>query len=371
MDRKKIIVRLAVAAIVVFLLASYGRIWEFIHKTSIKTQLTSQRNEQLTELAKNYQKYLDETAAKITQLPVSQHTINQITSDFLKKSPITKLYLWMSDPEGKFIFGVPYPVFERLNKSYDKYANVIEADGYYVDRNDFLFKLVHRHDDIRLSQFEAGSIKIGSDTHRRLMDGRLPMPGTLRWRFYRESSDFQDYSDPLRLELSAPVVDDNQQMIGTLCLKIDDYTTQTKSRYLRRKDFLNGILFPACEGFFAVSLVFLWFLLPSWVYIDARQRDVKNAVRWALLTVISVGFAWLIYLLVRPSALKSFYCPQCKKELNGTKAYCPFCGFDLSEVFCPQCQYPVKPGWQFCPNCRTDLSQEPQPQEEIPEEKSK
>ena len=48
---------------------------------------------------------------KSRQLPVNQHLVNQITSEVLKKSPITKLYLWMSNPEGKFIFGVPYPVF--------------------------------------------------------------------------------------------------------------------------------------------------------------------------------------------------------------------------------------------------------------------
>jgi hypothetical protein len=374
MERKKLIVRMALTAIIVFLIASVGRIFEVVHEERIKEELTSNWKNQMTNLGREYQKYLNETAVKIRQLPIDQLLINQITSDVLKKSPVTKLYLWMSNPEGKFIFGVPYPIFERLNKSYDKYKEVIDADGYYVDRNDFLLKLVHRHEEIKFSQFETRALK------RDRVETKLSLRGNLleiyppidpEWRFYKESSDSQDYRDPLRIELSAPVVDNDQQMIGTLFLKIDDYTTSTQSRYQKTGDILTPGIFKACEIIFALSLTFLWFLLPSWVYIDARQRDVKNAVIWSLLTVASVGFAWIVYLIVRPATLKSFHCPQCEKELNGTKAFCPYCGFDLSHVFCPQCQYPVKSEWQFCPSCRTDLSKKPRPQDEIPEKESK
>jgi hypothetical protein len=377
MERKKLITRMALIGIVVLLIASVGRISEVVHKETIKEELTSKRKRLITELGKEYQDYLNKTAAKINQLPVDLHLINQISSDVLKKSPVTKLYLWMSNPEGKFIFGVPYPVFERLNKSYDKYRDVIDSDGYYVDQNDFLLKLVHRHEEIKFSQFEARVLERDRTESKLLLRESLGkvrrgyLPGSLEWRFYKESSVFQDYRDPLRLELSAPVVDNDQQMIGTLFLKIDDYTTPTQRSYLRTRDFLTPGIFKAAEIIFALSLTFLWFLLPSWVYIDARQRDVKNAVIWALLTVASVGFAWIVYLIVRPATLKSFHCPQCEKELNGTRAYCPYCGFDLSHVFCPQCQYPVQSEWQFCPSCRTDLSKKTQSQDEIPEEKSK
>lgn len=377
MERKKLITRMALIGIVVFLIASVGRISEVVHKETIKEELTSKRKNLVTALGKEYQDYLNETAAKINQLPVDLHLINQISSDVLKKSPVTKLYLWMSNPEGKFIFGVPYPVFERLNKSYDKYRDVIDADGYYVDRNDFLLKLVHRHEEIKFSQFEARVLEKDRVDSRLLSGRRLGtlrrgyLPDSLQWRFYKERSDFRDYLDPLRIELSAPVVDNDQQMIGTLFLKIDDYTTPTQSLHLKNGDILTPGIFQAAEIIFALSLTFFWFLLPSWVYIDARQRDVKNAIIWSLLTVASVGVAWLIYLIVRPSTLRSFHCPQCEKELNGTKAFCPYCGFDLSHVFCPQCQYPVQSEWQFCPSCRADLSKKPQSQDEIPKEKSK
>lgn len=374
MERKKFIVRMALIGIFVFLIASVGRISEVVHKETIKEELTSKRKNLVTDLGKEYQKYLNETAAKIRQLPIDRRLINQITSDVLKKSPVTKLYLWMSNPEGKFIFGVPYPVFGRLNKSYDKYQDVIEADGYYVDRNDFLLKLVHRHEEIKFSQFEPMVPRRDrEDPNLSLVRNLLEVNphSSPQWRFYKESSDILDYRDPLRLELSAPVLDNDQQMIGTLFLKIDDYTTPTQSSYLETGDIITPGIFKAFEIIFGFSLVFLWFLLPSWVYIDARQRDVKNAVIWALLTVVSVGFAWIVYLIVRPASLKSFHCPQCEKELNGTKVFCPYCGFDLSHVFCPQCQYPVQSEWQFCPSCRTDLSKKPRSQDRIPEEESK
>jgi len=379
MERKKLIVRMALIGIVVFLIASAGRILEVVHNESIREELKRNWKNQMTNLGREYQDYLNETAAKIRQLPIDQLLINQITSDVLKKSPVTKLYLWMSNPKGEFIFGVPYPVFERLNKSYDKYKDVIEADGYYVDRNDFLLKLVHRHEEIKFSQFEARVLESDRKERRVLLKGNLLKgnlqkeysPDSLEWRFYKERSDLRGYRDPLRIELSAPVVDNDRQMIGTLFLKIDDYTTSTQNRDLISGDILTPGIFKAFEIIFALSLTFLWFLLPSWVYIDARQRDVKNAVIWSLLTVASVGIAWLIYLIVRPATLQSFHCPQCEKELNGTKAFCPYCGFDLSHVFCPQCQYPVQSEWQFCPSCRTDLSKKPQTQDETQEEESK
>ena len=113
--------------------------------------------------------------------------------------------------------------------------------------------------------------------------------------------------------------------------------------------------------FLVISGLFLWFLVLTWVYIEAKQQDVKNPLGWAFITLISfIIFGLTIYLITRPKTLKSFHCPQCEKELNGTKAYCPYCGFDLSSTFCPQCQYSIKQDWLFCPSCRAELKQEKQ-----------
>jgi hypothetical protein len=119
------------------------------------------------------------------------------------------------------------------------------------------------------------------------------------------------------------------------------------------------VAFPVFEVLTGLSAFILWFLLPSWVYIDARERDVKNAFRWAILTVVTFGFAWAIYLIARPETPGTFHCPECIKELNGTKAFCPYCGFDLSQTFCAQCQYPLKPEWQVCPSCGSGIKENP------------
>ena len=145
-------------------------------------------------------------------------------------------------------------------------------------------------------------------------------------------------------------------------MKVDDKANAEKYYNDRRMD--PGTFNSAVQIVFIVLLsisgAFLWFLLPTWVYIDAQQRDVKTPGIWAFLTLTSLFFGLTIYLITRPSTLKSFNCPKCDGELNGTRAYCPHCGYDLSKSFCQQCQYPIKPEWQFCPNCRAEIkSNEP------------
>ena len=115
------------------------------------------------------------------------------------------------------------------------------------------------------------------------------------------------------------------------------------------------MLIPIFVILLVVSGVFLWFLLPTWVYSDALERDVKNPGIWAFLSIVSLFFGLTIYLITRPAETKSFHCPKCEGELNGTRAFCPHCGNDLSSTFCQECQYPVKPNWSFCPNCRAPI----------------
>lgn len=152
-------------------------------------------------------------------------------------------------------------------------------------------------------------------------------------------------------------MDENKQVIGDLYLKVDDSTLYDK--YFRGSSVFNRTFFDVFHVMFGFSAMFLWFLVPTWLYIDARERDVKSIHLWIILTLVSFGFGALIYLITRPQGTKSFHCPDCRGELNGTKAFCPHCGFDLSTTFCPECKYPIKPEWQFCPNCRFDTAQAP------------
>jgi hypothetical protein len=337
MNRKKIVLRLGLAAVILLILAGGARLYEHLYDHSIEKRLMVERGKQTAKLSEYYQKYLDQTAGKITDLTVDPLLISQIKSEIFKSSPGTALYLWMSDEREKFILGVPSPVFTRMNNLFDKYQALIEKDGSYVDRNDFLLRKVGRQNRPRQPFTEINFQK-----------------NFLRYDSYPSRS--------IVLTLSSPIINKEGRMIGDLYLKVID--SSLYGSFDRPENFLNVLFFPASRILLGFLLVFLWFLLPSWVYLDARQRDVKHAGKWALLTLISFGFAAIVYSIVRPAALKSFHCPECRKELNGTRAFCPYCGFDLSSTFCPQCQYPLKPDWLFCPNCRWDLKQKPQQAEE-------
>ena len=336
MNRKKIVLRLGLAAVILLILAGGARLYEHLYEISIERRMMVERGKQTAKLGEYYQKYLDQTAGKITDLTVDPLLISGIKSEIFKSSPGAILYLWMSDEQGKFIFGVPAPVFTRMNNLFDKYQAPIEKDGSYVDRNDFLLR------------------KVGGQNRL-----RQPLTEVNFQRYFLRADSYS--SGAILLNLSSPIINKEGEMIGDLYLKVIDRSLYNS--YDRDENFLNVLFFPASRILLGFLLVFLWFLLPSWVYLDARQREVKNAGKWAFLTVISFGFAAVVYLIVRPATLKSFHCPECQKELNGTRAFCPYCGFDLSSTFCPQCQYPLKPDWLFCPNCRWDLKQVPQQQE--------
>jgi len=349
MSRKKLVNILILVAAIIFVIAGAVSLLEEPITASRKGIRLGEKNKKIAKLSEQYQKYLDETAGKITGSPVNPHIISQIRSEIFKKMPNTKLYLWMSNTTGEFVFGIPSPVFTRLNKTFDKYRSIIEKDGYYVDRNDFLLNLVDKHNNIRVSQFDEGG--------RRRFEGA-------DWRFYKEHFFPGKSSRSIRLALSSAIMNEDKQVIGDLYLKI--YEPAPRSLFFKDFGSYTSTVFEVFHVIFGFAAVLLWFLVPTWIYIDAQQRDVKNVNLWILLTIVSFGFAFLIYLITRPPALKSFHCPECEKELNGTKGFCPYCGFDLSSTFCPGCQYPVKPGWQFCPNCRFDLTKKPG--KEVPDE---
>lgn len=354
MDRKKLVKRLILGAVIVFLASGAVNIFEIFYHDSIRASRDKEKSERIAKLTESYQKYLDETAAKITGVSIDPGLLSRIKSDVFGKMPNAKLYLWMSDTEGNFLFGVPAPVFSRLNKGFDKFRGVIESDGYYLDRNDFLVKLVDRHKEVKFYKSDVTPPARPKKLKFSRLGGEIPRPGEKNtWRFYEK---YYSYGETT-LSLSAPVLDENNRVIGDLLLKVDDSTLYNK--YLGESSAVNRTFFDAFHVIFGASALFLWFLLPTWVYIDAREREVKNIYLWIILTLVSFGFGALIYLITRPQALKSFHCPDCHGELNGTKAFCPFCGFDLSGTFCPDCQYPIKPEWQFCPNCRFDIKQAP------------
>jgi hypothetical protein len=142
--------------------------------------------------------------------------------------------------------------------------------------------------------------------------------------------------------------------LGTLYLKF----VRSELAEALPADNVLEVLMGVSGGTLGLSLMFLWFLLPTWVYVDAQERGMRRAVLWAALVLISFVLGLVVYLIARPEHTRVLECPGCGREANGG-AFCPHCGRDLSRAFCPACKYPLKPDWAFCPACRAEIGKEP------------
>ena len=148
--------------------------------------------------------------------------------------------------------------------------------------------------------------------------------------------------------LSTPLKTTSGAALGSLYLKqMPDPTP-----HYRHDDSTKAVM--AGSGIVAgLSLLFLWVLLPTWVYVDARERGVRRAPLFAFLTVLSSLVGLVVYLIARPENVPKLTCPGCAREVDGG-AFCPHCGRDLSRSICPACRYPLQADWAFCPACRTE-----------------
>ena len=342
MRKNKLLANLAKIAVTVVVISGGLNIYEGYYLFRMDKKVDELLNKRKAEFTLEYQKYLDETAIGIHEIPVAQETTSRIRSDLMAKQSRGQFFLWLSKPGGEFVFGLPAPVFIRLNQYYDKYRVDLESGGFFVNRNHFLSEEAELSDNLGQALTPARVNRGVITSLRSLAEPEVP----------------EGISTEVSLVLSASVFNSEQQIIGDLFLKV---LRPIENPY--RNDFLDEIFFPFINGLMGLSFAVLWFLLPSWVYMDARKRDVRRAFVWAVLTLLSLGFACIVYLLVRPQETKSFACPDCSGELNGIRAFCPHCGRDLSNTICRKCQYPLKPEWQFCPNCRHDTTSKAEPVE--------
>ena len=342
MERKKILRRAALIGAAIFVLAAATAGAMALKVRRIEARNRALAQEQLVQLGREYQGYLDETAKTIKGLPVDPKVIGEIQTRHYQQRPALWLYVWASDNAGEFQFGVPSDAFARLNNVYDQNRELITKDNHFANRDQFLRTLLHH--SRRIEPVESGDKEDEAHPARR--------HETSWWRFYDESEDWGFPRDRV-IFLSSPIQNAAGATVGNLNLKLVALKEPAAgSRHDELPEFhimIGGVIA------MVASLVWLWFLLPSWVYIDAQQRHVPRPLLWSLLTLIGSVFALLVYLVSRPTDAGEFQCPKCGKTLNGSKAGCPYCGADLSAVFCPQCQYPLKAGWSFCPSCRSAL----------------
>jgi RNA polymerase subunit RPABC4/transcription elongation factor Spt4 len=288
------------------------------------------------EQVRKYRAYLQETATKVTKLPVDPNIVGQVQARYFDEYPEAHLYLWAMDSGGQFQFGIPREAFARLNRAYDTYQKIIEQEGRFTDRQDFLRRLVQSHRELTFEYYE-----------KKLAGDASPISRS-------RSEDLGGYEQE-GLVFSTPFQNERGEMLGNLYLKVTDIN-EAREYYRRNYQEFHGV----ASALIDASLIFLWFLLPSWVYLDAKGRGVDSPVRWAILTLVSLFIGLAVYLILRPEIGVKGICQNCGRVTNSEK-YCPFCGSPATSEFCPKCGYPSRAEWSYCPNCQTATQKSPEP----------
>ena len=270
--------------------------------------------------------YLAGLAKRIASLPVDPTLASEIESHYFEQRAGGPVYVWALDTKGDFVFGVPQYAFNKLNAIYDREVTPRLKEGVLLDRQSFLLGLVDDADEIDNNAQAEERARVGRD----------------HWRVNRwEPGNAFVVSTPLKTSSGAA--------LGSLYLKRrpannDGYESDDRLKL--------AMIAPAILA--TLSFIFLWILLPTWVYVDARERGVPRAPLFAFLTVLSSLVGLVVYLIARPEHGRTLTCPGCAREVNGG-AFCPHCGRDLSRSLCPACRYPLLADWAYGPSCRTEI----------------
>jgi hypothetical protein len=328
--KKKLIARLALGAAVVAVLGAAAAIAGFVLDARQARAFDTAQTRAKAERVDEARAYLAELAGRVKELPVDPALVSEIESRYFEEQAQGPLYVWAMDTRGEFAFGVPRAAFARLNTIYDREVTPRLKEGVFVDRQSFLLGLV---DDVA----DIEPMLVEEEKAAALVDRRR------EWRLDR-------WEPEQSFVLSAPLKAEDGAALGSVYLK--RLPMREASQY--RTDPRVEALTAGGMAVLVLASLFLWVLLPSWIYVDARERGVRRAPLYAFLAVLSSLVGLLVYLLARPEHARLLSCPGCQREVNGG-AYCPHCGRDLASAICPTCRYPLKPDWAFCPSCRTEV----------------
>jgi len=327
--KKKLITRMATwaGAVLAVALLMGGAILLLMHADRRRWEDNQKAEKQ--QVLERSRKYLGELAKQIDRLPVDPTLVGEIESRYFEERASGPMRIWAMGTDGEFLFGVPKEAFSRLNAVYDREITPRLKEGVFLDRQSFF-----------LGQLEEGGEFVlqedltSGDEHMAEVLGEL--------RRYSDSSE-------RAFVLSAPLKTADGIALGSLYLK-----REMPGRDWHRPDDRFEVAGGIAGGVAGLAFVFLWVLLPTWVYVDGTERGVRRARLFAFLTVISSLIGLVVYLISRPEDGKTLACPACGREVNGG-AFCPHCGRDLAASFCATCRYPLKPDWAFCPSCRTEI----------------
>ncbi len=103
-------------------------------------------------------------------------------------------------------------------------------------------------------------------------------------------------------------------------------------------------------------VISIWVMALSYVYRDAKRRDM-NPLLWLLLCLLlswpffAIGL--ILYFQVREPL--PFPCPRCSTQVGARFNFCPNCKCNLHPS-CPTCKREVAETDKFCPYCSQDLA---------------
>jgi hypothetical protein len=281
------------------------------------------------QVVERSRKYLGEIAKRVDKLPADPTLVAEIESRYFDEQASGPMRIWAMGTNGEFLFGVPKEVFSRLNAVYDREITPKLKEGVFLDRQSFFLGHVGDGGDLVLPEDFVGDEEQSAEVLGQL-------------RRYADRSE-------RAFVLSAPLKSGDGLALGSLYLRRE----APEHQWYRGEEGPEVVA--NLGGAVAVlAFIFLWILLPTWVYVDGTERGVRRARLFAFLTVISSLIGLVVYLISRPDDGKTLVCPGCGREVNGG-AFCPHCGRDLSASFCATCRYPLKPDWVFCPSCRTEI----------------
>ena len=334
--KKKLLSRFAFWTGVVLVVAAAAGVVGLLVDAEDRQRFSEQQERAKKERVESSRAYLADLAKRIAKLPVDATLVGEIESRFFEQQPSGPFYVWAMDTKGDFAFGVPRSAFNKLNAIYDREVTPRLKEGVFLDRQTFLMSLVDDSDEIGPELVSEDKALVAEGRAVELVErGR-------RWQLNR-------WEPENAFVLSAPLKAEDGAALGSIYLK----QTPVRGRDFYTDGRVEGLLAVA-GGTAGVAFAFLWVLLPTWVYVDARERGVRRASLFAFLTVISSLVGLVVYLIARPEHARRLTCPGCAREVNGG-AFCPHCGRDLSSSYCPACRYPLKPEWAFCPACRTEI----------------
>jgi hypothetical protein len=327
--KKRLITRMALwtGAVLVLALLVGGIALLLLHGGRLRWEEEQKAERQ--EIVERSRKYLGEIAKRIDKVPVDPTLVAEVESRYFEEESSGPMRVWAMGPNGEFLFGVPKETFNRLNAVYDREITPRLKQGVFLDRQAFFLGQLEDGGDLVGPEDLAGDDEHAADVMNRL-------------RRYVDRSD-------RAFVLSAPLKSADGVALGSVYMK-----RELPDREWYRPDPRFEAVANVAGGVAVVAFLFLWILLPTWVYVDGTERGVRRARLFAFLTVISSLIGLVVYLISRPEDGKTLTCPACGREVNGG-AFCPHCGRDLSASFCATCRYPLKPDWAFCPSCRTEI----------------